>query len=241
MSIFEDGSTNEVDLSSVTAETLVGENQKYKTVDDLAKAYANADHFIGKTKAEIAEAKAEIKVLKDLLESKNKPVEPPKAPATDSGQQNPPVNPGPDENDKNKDLSALVAEELERQNSQKTFADNVNTVSEKLASFYGGEREAKEAIARKSKELNVSTEWLMDIAGRSPNAFYNTIGLDQKSFTTPGASGDVNTAALGRDGNRKNFKYFEEIRKTNPKLYYSAQTQREMFNSARELGDKFYT
>lgn len=241
MSIFNnDDNTNEVDVSDVTLDTLVGDGQKYKTPDELAKAYANADAYISTTKEKVAELEAKNKVLEDLMKAREKtPVEPPKAP-DGSKQEDPPANHGQNKNEE-KDLSTLIQEELERTNKEKTFADNVNSVSEKLSNYFGGEREAKNAIAKKAKDLNVSTEWLMDIAGRSPAAFYSTVGLDSKSLSTPASVGDVNTAAFSRDSSRKNFRYYEEIRKTNPKLYYSQNVQRELFASAREQGERFYT
>ena len=50
---------------------LVGETQKYKTPDDLAKAYANADQFIETLKEEnrkLREQAAQAKTIDDVLE-----------------------------------------------------------------------------------------------------------------------------------------------------------------------------
>lgn len=231
----EDNPTDDLDTSNITLETLVGETQKYKTPDDLAKAYAHADAAIAAMKAEKIRLEAENRVLKELDQTRNK------KPNDDSGNDDPPVNTPPEPKIEDKDLSTLVAEELKKSKEQDKFADNVNAVSDKLASFYGNAREAQKAVNTKAQELNVSVEWLMDVAGRSPVAFYNTLGIDQRSFNTPASAGDVNTAALNRDGNRKNFNYYEEIRKTDPKLYFSAPLRKEMFEQARQQGEKFYT
>jgi hypothetical protein len=244
MSIFEkpaDQQDIEIDTSNITLDTLVGDGQKYKTPDDLAKAYVHSDAFIEKMKEKVVQIEAENKVLRDLKEAQNNnQVEPPKAPNDDSGNE-PPRNQRPEGNEEQKDLSALVREELDRQKKETSFSENVNNVSEKLASFYGGEKQARDAVHKKAAELKVSTEWLMDIAGRSPVAFYSTLGIDQQSFSTPNATSDVNTAAFNKDRSRRNFAYWEELRKTNPKTYYSAQMRKDMFNDAREQGDKFYT
>jgi hypothetical protein len=42
------------------------------------------------------------------------------------------------------------------------------------------------------------------------------------------------------EGNRKNFEFYDRLRKENSKLYYSAGTQREMLNAARAQGADFY-
>ena len=51
MSIF----TAAQDTAEPTVDQLVGEGKKYATVDDLAKAYANADMFIGQLKTDVVE------------------------------------------------------------------------------------------------------------------------------------------------------------------------------------------
>lgn len=245
MSIFNPDSSEtpaEIDTSEITLDALVGEGQKYKTPDELAKAYAHADAHIAQLKAKEVEREARLKVLEDLAQSNRNSGEAPKqgdAPGTPR-QLTPPVEDQP-KNGEAQDLSALVAKELEKQNKEKAFASNVNSVSEKLVSYYGGEREAREALARRAKELEVSPDWLMDVAGRSPAAFYSTIGIDQRSTATPASQGNVSTAAFGKDASRRNFKYYEEIRKTNPKQYYSGPVQREILAAAREQGEKFYT
>lgn len=235
----QENEPNAPDVSNITLETLVGDDQKYKTADELAKAYVHADAHIENTKAKLAQLEAENKVLKELDESRRNKVEPPKAP-DGQRQDDPPVVRQPDPKD-DKDLSTLIREELDRSKEQDKFASNVNAVSEKLSVYYGGPKEAQKAVAAKAQELKVSTEWLMDVAGRSPAAFYGTLGIDQRSVNTPSSTGDVNTVAFGADKNRKNFRYYEEIRKTTPKTYYSAQMRKEMFEEASKQGDKFYT
>lgn len=234
----ENNDDQTIDTSSITLETLVGDTQKYKTPDDLAKAYVHADSFIEQAKARLAELEAENKVLKDLKEKKVEPQQKAPDPVENNDHL---AQRQPEPKVEDKDLSTLVREELNRTKEEERFAENVNSVSEKLASYYGGAKEAQKAVAEKAKELKVSTEWLMDVAGRSPAAFYGTIGIDSRSINTPASQGDVNTAAFGQDRNRRNFRYFEEIRKNDPKTYYSAQMRKEMFEEARKQGDKFYT
>lgn len=240
--IFDDTPSNEpeINVDDITLDVLVGEDRKYKSPDELAKAYAHAEAFIAAQKADKIRLEAENKVLKDLTETpRNPPVEPSKAP--DGQNHDDPAAEPNRENEEKKDLSALIKEELDRAKQETSFADNVNAVSEKLASYYGDSRKAQEAIAKKAQELNVSTKWLMDIAGTTPSAFYGIVGIDAKSLSTPVSEGDVNTAAFGRQTNKKGFRYYEEIRKNEPKRYWSSEIQREMYAQARQLGEAFYT
>lgn len=235
-----EGETEQEEIN-VSVEDLVGEGKKYADENELAKAYANADGYIQKLKAEKARIEAEAKVLRDLAENKEDR-------SKDSDSRNkPPVNAGDPKDDKedsqNKtDLSQKIAEELEKLDKTKAFTNNVNEVSERLSNFYGGSKEAQKAINAKAKEMKVDVDWLMDIAGRSPTAFYNTVGIDQRSLSTPNANtgGNVNTSALDKNTGRRNFKYYEEMRKTSPKQYYSPAVQKELYKDARELGEKFY-
>jgi hypothetical protein len=244
VSIFSTENSNETpSFDNLTVDALVGENQKYKTPDDLAKAYANADHRLAQLAKEQAEKDAELKVLREMLEQPHR-----KAKEPEDNQRSREPDPADDDLENrnpvvkdDKDFATQVREELERATKEKSFADNVNAVSEKLSNFYGGTAKAQEAIQRKAKELQVSPEWLMDVAGRSPAAFYSTVGIDQRSISTPTSESDVNTSAFGRDTNKKNFSYYENIRKTDPKLYYSKELQKEMFSTAREAGAKFYS
>ena len=123
-----------IDVSDITTETLVGEGRKYKTADDLAKAYANADAKIAADKALQAQKDAEIKVLKDLLEAnQKKSTDAPgdKLPVNidDSRTLQPdPVNQNRQQND-DKDLPTRIREELEKAQEEKAFRDNVDVVA----------------------------------------------------------------------------------------------------------------
>ncbi|MAZ33825.1 MAG: hypothetical protein Tp178MES00d2C33159091_39 [Prokaryotic dsDNA virus sp.] len=232
--IEENENNNEITLSF---EDLVGEGKKYANPDELAKAYANADGFIQTSKAEKARLEAENKVLKDLAEARKKS----NSEEQPRGQEPDPAGQRPNEDDNKEDLSAKIAEMMNERDTQKKFTDNVNSVSEKLANHYGSGAKAQKALQDKAAELKVDVSWLMDMAGRSPEALYRTVGLDSKSFSSPNASsGDVNTAALNRNANRRNFKYYEELRKADSRAYYSPHVQRELMKDAREQGAKFY-
>jgi uncharacterized small protein (DUF1192 family) len=235
-SVFSNEPVVEDKTADITVDALVGENQKYKSVDELAKAYANADSFIERLKAEKAEAEAEAKVLKDLVTGQNK--QPNKADENPDGIQTPPA--GEREPNKDVDLKSLIQEEINRTNSEKRRADNVNLVADKLAESLGDANKARAYVQKKAAELGVGVDFLMDTAAKSPNAFYNLVGLNsQRPQGTP--SPETNFRPNNGDNGKKGKSYFENIRKTNPGAYYSRQVQEEMFTAVNTLGQDYFT
>lgn len=228
-------------FETVTLDTLVGEGQKYKSPDELAKAYAHAERFIEQAKADKATTEARNKVLEDMLNAR-----------LENGKNSTPTNqdltprnePPAEKTEENKvekpDIEALVRNELANASEEKRKADNINKAAEALNRHYGSAAKAQEAIRNRASELGVKFEWLRDVASDSPQAFYASMGLDPnaRSAGTPGYNPEV----VVRGGAPvKGFKHFDEIRKTNPKLYNSREIQSQMFNARRELGDRFYT
>lgn len=225
---------NELD---VTIETLVGDGQKYKDANELAKAYTHADRALAERAKRIAELEASDKVLRDLLEARGT-----KAPAEEQKTEvRKEDNPEPKPDLKSEDISELVRKELNTASQEQKKAANINRAAEELNKFYGSASKSQEAIRNKAAELGVGFEWLKDMAATSPDAFLASMGLTpeaRRSISTPGFSNEVNRDLTG---GRKNMAYFEEIRKKNPKAYYSSEVQKQLFAARRELGDKFFT
>lgn len=219
----------------ITVDTLVGEGRKYADPNQLAKAYAHADQRI----AELEREKAELKVTADLLEAQRS--EPP----VNRGQDNqnrqenkPDPDPSPKGEKQEVDLSKLVKEEMEARDAQNTFTSNVDKAANRLTNHYGTPEKANEAVRKRAQELGVSTDWLLDAAGKSPAAFFASMGLNEgQSNNTPAPNNDVN---FNRGQSVRGYKHFEEIRKTNPKAFYSPATQKEMFEARKTLGNDFY-
>jgi hypothetical protein len=224
------------DESTITLATLVGEGQKYKSPDELAKAYANADAYIATLKAKEAEREAELKVLRDLAEARQKQTTPPEQIQQPTHEQREPAIPKAEV-----DISELVRQELSNASETKRRNDNISAAAETMNKFFGSPSKAQEAIRNKASELGVSFDWLKDAAAQSPSAFYATMGIsgEPRSNSTPGYQPEVRPTS--NNNGQKNFKYFEEIRKSSPKLYHSSEVQKQLFAARRELGDKFYS
>lgn len=228
----------EQNQNEVTLDTLVGDDRKYKTPDELAKAYAHAEPMLEQLKAERARLEAENKVLKDLEEARRNGANPNEGVRDDGGNKQPDPQPAPKIADV--DINKLVREELQNASEEKRRTDNINSAAEAMNRHYGSAAKAQEAIARRAQELGVSFEWLKDAAAQSPKAFLASMGInpDARAQSTPGFSNEVN---VNPTSGKRDFRYWDEMRKKNPKAYYSREVQKQMFDARRELGDKFYT
>lgn len=222
----------------VTVDVLVGEGKKYSDVNNLAKAYVNAEGFIEELKRELALERAQ-KDANKLNNTDGLPQQqslPPQTPAP----QTEPVQPQNTE-----DLRTLISEVVESQSQAKRFEQNVETTAQRMIEVFGSAAKAQEALAAKARDLGVNVEWLRDAAARSPTAFYATMGIpadtaSPQNTSTPAPRSDVRVSPTLNNG-EKTYSYFQDLRRTDKSKYYSAETQAEMHRLAREKGDAFYT
>lgn len=234
--IFDDNfQETEIDL---TLNDLVGEGRKYSDPDQLAKAYANVEAHARKLEKENADARAKIDTAEAKLKNQKPPEPSGQAPLEDDDTPNPKPNKEPTPG--SVDFRSQIKEEIEALNKEDRAKANLDTAAAKLVELYGSQTKASEAIKERADELGVSVEWLKDSAGRSPAAFYASMGIQINSGTdrsTPTPRSDVR---LDERNTGKSFEFFDRIRVDNPKLYFSAATQREMMNEARKQGSDFY-
>jgi hypothetical protein len=224
-------------INEITLADLVGEDKKYKDPDDVAKAYAHAEGHIRTLERDLAALRAQ----KDLeANNPNNLLNPNPDPA----QPDPADQPNPARSDPNeeKDFRSRIREEVQALSQERRASQNAENAAQKMIEFYGNVEKANEAIRTRAQELSVSTQWLRDAAARSPSAFYATMGIDLEATPsnreTPTPTSEVN---LHRgDPKVRNFEYFDNIRKADPKLYFSAGVQREMMKEARAQGEAFY-
>jgi len=248
----EKNEVNPDQFADIKVDTLVGEDKKYKTADDLAKAYAHSDAFIAQTKAERAEDRAKIKVLEDMLNAQQNKTSMEDPGLNSPNEKNPPVDNGEpnlaesEENNSDLDIESRFKELYEKQKEQDSYSTNVETAANKLTEKFGSEALANKFVREKAEDLKVSVDWLMDMAGRSPVALYKTLGIEgTASKSSPNASNleAINGAAFRGEStsDKRNFKYYEEIRKSDLKAYYKADMQAQLMKDAREQGSAFYS
>lgn len=254
MSVFEQAeTTQQTEEKSQSEETTLTEEESYlkKLVEErgekwsdpevIAKGKYEADKYITDLERQLKEMREDLskqdyaKTLLDTLQGKAGESTSPKPEEVKEGgtvEQN--------TTEETSDLESLVEEAIRKREAQQTVTQNLKQVDETLEKAYG--TEASKVVQEKSKELGMSLQRLQEIASESPSAFMRLIGDAQVSTPSPSApKSSVNSQAetFSKSG-EKNWEYFQNLRRTNPKQYYSPKTQNEMFQNRERLGDRFY-
>lgn len=224
----------EIDL---TFNDVVGEGKKYSDPDQLAKAYANIERHARQLEAENAEARAKLDTLQATNNNSNNSQPPRQDPPRQDDNPNPAPNPTPRED---VDLRSQIQNEIKAVTAEERARNNIETTAQKMVDLYGSPAAANEAVRKRANELGISVDRLRDSAAESPSLFFASMGVPATGTdrSTPAPQSDY--VDRGAQGNRQNFEYFDKLRKDNPKLYFSAATQKEMMAQARIQGADFY-
>jgi hypothetical protein len=196
---------------------LVGETQKYKTPDDLAKAYNNADQFIETLKEEnrkLREQATSAKTIDEVLERMSKQSGAPEA-------DNPPVQGlTPDV------VQQLVEKTLEGRKQQDTKNGNLLKADSLMKEKFG---EKAEQMFKSKASTPDKARILMELAANDPVEFVSLFGGTQypsNSFDT----GSVNTTSVTSNGGDRSRvegtkEWAAKVRKDEPNTYWSQEFQ----------------
>ena len=252
MNIFEDQTTGQTDTNQAQTETQTQEDwlakvveakgDKFKDTQVLAKSKLEADNHIASLERQLAELREELgkeSYSQKLLEQLQTKAPTPTPVNTEVAQEQ---NGGTKTSDTKPELSedflkSLVEKTLTERELRGTTEQNIAAVSKELEAKYG--TNAKSHVEQKAKALGLSMERLQALAAESPTAFMALIGEPQKSFQPP-VSGSVRTEGVNFQGStERDFKYYQNLRRTNKKLYYDPKTQRQMIADKTRLGSNF--
>ena len=160
----------------------VGVGKKYATIDDVHRAFPNAQKHISTLEEENRQIKEELakrKTAEELLQDIQNNITPVR-----NGDTIPPKVDMPD-------ISSLVRQEVERVKVQETYASNQKTVVDELTKVYG--EKAREKYAALATDLGVTKEALNRLALTSPTAFFKLAGITPQAPTKSGVlNSDVN-------------------------------------------------
>jgi hypothetical protein len=226
---------------------LVGEGKKFKTPDDLAKAKLESDRFIEKLQNEQRELREELAKRLSVEEALRKARESDTSveqPST-SGQAPPPKREEP----RPTDISAEVTKVLAQKERERLVQSNIDQVTDKMTSTFGSVDKAAEVIQNRARELGMPVSKLQELAAENPKAFYTLIGVTDKVADPPKTSSwnNVKNPTAMKSGSAAStvtpgtYKWYEEIRKSDPATYFSPRVQLQMDKDAREKGEKFYS
>jgi hypothetical protein len=196
---------------------LVGESQKYKTPEDLAKAYTNADQFIETLKEEnrkLREQAASAKTIDEVLERMSKQGG---APVDD----NPPVQGlTPDV------VQQLVEKTLEGRKQQETKTGNLLKADALMKEKFG---EKAEQVFKQKASSPEKAKILMELAATDPTEFVSLFAGVTPPANNMDASSFNTTSVASSGGDRSKVEGTKEwaakVRKENPSLYWSQDFQ----------------
>lgn len=226
-------------------EELVGEGKKFKDNEALARAKAESDRFILQLQKEQKEFREELNkrmTMQQVLEQLQK-----ERGTTTPSTTGTPVTPDPtsptDTALKETDLDKLLEQKLEQLTVRKQREQNFENVKTRLVEVFGNSASAE--LDKRTKELGLTREFVNRLAHESPVALYATLGINEPQrtektlFDTTPPRTQV-TGFTPSAGPRKDYKYYQKMRRENMNSFLSAATQIEMFEQAKQQGDKFY-
>lgn len=253
MSVFSDDSQTGENVNNEVAnplEVLVGEDKKFKTIEDLAKGKLESDAYIETLTRKLDALQEEVqkgqtaKEIADQLREQFQKASSNPNPNQNSGENEDGTNTNNNSNQNRgiseEDILSLVEKRLSERESTSKAQRNLDEVNKVLQEKIGAT--APKFISDKAAELGVTKEYLEQQAAVSPKAFYNLIGLNQQApnqnFTPPASS--VQTANVGGGGTVRDKKYYDKLYRENPSLRTDKATTIQEHKDAMALGAKFY-
>jgi len=226
----DDQSTGDKQQTSATTDedlvkALVGETQKYKTVEDLAKAYTNADTFIETLKDEnrkLREQVAQAKTIDDVLERMTTQH---KHSDDDNSDQH-----GNDGNISATDVQKLIATALQGKEAADRRNGNLAAADKLMKEKFGSK--AAEVFSSRANTPE-KKKVLMELAATDPAEFFALFnGAPSGSANNVDAGSSVNTTTMPSNSNREKTEwtreYCNKIRRENPSLFWSQDFQWKM-------------
>ncbi len=234
------GTSTDTGTTTVTTDpvsTLVGDGKKFKDVNALATGKLEADAFIERLTKENEALRKEAEkniTLESVLEAIGKHTKPKDEPL----KTNEPVTTAVG------DIDSRVQKILDEREIQARITKNMTMVHDVMLAKFGGAEGATKAIAAKAVALGTSPTKLRELASESPEAFLKIMDVEAtKGVKGPDITGDRNTQSLGNMGSveQGTYAWYEQLRRTNKKLYFAPKTQNQMHKDIERLGDdKFY-
>lgn len=218
--------------------------EKWQDPEVIAKGKVEADNHIQELERQLEELRGDLsknEYAKTLLETLQGKAGAPTSPNTVEAQQKETEGSAADQNTTGEagDLESLVEETILKREQQQTAQQNLSQVQDTLKEAFG--TEANKVVQERAKELGMSLDRLQELATESPSAFMRLIGEAPAGEKNPTPSSSVNTTAKFNQSNERNWNYYQELRRTNPKQYYSPKVQNSLVQDRERLGDRFYS
>jgi hypothetical protein len=220
-------------------EELVGENKKFKTVDDLAKGKYEADLYIKDLERQKDELRTDYLKLREDSMARAKLEE-----MIDkiSAQRTSSEAPTAKESEKPAFDMSNIDEILERKLKEKELSrskdQNTKMITDALKERYG--QSYMDVLQKQTEELGLSKEAVNYLAETSPRALMKQLGLDEAPRTDPFRTPPRNSPFLSPKGEQKRtWSYYKKLKDENPTLYLNPKTQVQMHKDYQAYGRDF--
>lgn len=142
-----------------------------------------------------------------------------------------------------KDIESLIENKLKQTELVRTYNQNLQNVQNKLKEKYG--EDYIPHYKQQIESLYLSKEEADDLARRKPDTFMKMLGIDQpkpqqpqyqappRNTSQPAAPSSVSLPQ------KRDWEYYENLRKTNRNEYLSQRTQLQMLQDRMEQGEAF--
>lgn len=138
-----------------------------------------------------------------------------------------------------KEIESLFDQKLSQYEAQKSERENFNKVQSKLRERFGDNFTS--VLKDQQAALGLSVDDVNTLAKKSPEAFFRMMGLNdqpRQDYTSPPRSVQRNDSFAPKT-QRRDWNYYQELKKTNPLLYLDPKIAVQMEKDAAELGDAF--
>lgn len=138
-----------------------------------------------------------------------------------------------------KEIESLVLNKIQENKVLEKQTANFNEVQNRLKERYGNSYLS--ILREQQNSLGLSDTDVNDLAKKSPEAFFRIMGLNQEreQFQAPPRSGQRNDNFAPTGQKKRTWSYYQELKKSNYKLYSDPKTQVQMHKDAAELGSAF--
>jgi hypothetical protein len=237
-SLMETEDLQTIDQTKDWLSELVGENKKFRSVNDLAKGKAEADRYVEmiiKQKDELASDYLKLKAdydarakLEELLDQRTR-------------QSQEEYTPSSNQPPKEVDFDSLIEKKISERERLRQREENVKQTKQMLKEKLGSNYSSK--LQEKLNELDLTEEEAFAMAQRSPKAFVRTLGLDSQPssnnmFQTPPTS-QVRASEFRPKTEQRTWSWYQDLKAKNPRAWLDPKIQTQMYHDAQALGSAF--
>lgn len=135
-------------------------------------------------------------------------------------------------------IKSLVSEEIKQNERSRREQANFNLVESKIKERFGNG--SNEFLKQQMDILKLDVDGLNSLAKSNPELLIRSLGLDvpvkQEGFQAPPRT---NNAFSPKGPQKRTWSYYQELKKSNPQLYYDPKNNRQMIADHLAQGEAF--